>query len=83
MESPPSELLKAELDRAQNSSKLEHFLTEGSGAFKRSLPTLFILWQFDYNQYSHKHTSLEKAVDFLKPVVLENSNLRKTKHQVL
>lgn len=58
-------------------------MTEGSGEFRRSHPTLFIVWQLDYNQYSHKPTSLEKAVDFLKPAVLESRNLRKTKHQVL
>lgn len=26
---------------------------------------------------------MEKAVDFLKPAVLESTNLRKTKHEVL
>lgn len=79
MGSPSLDILKAQLDRALSGLLyVSPALTEGSD-FRRSLPTLVILWQFDYNQRSHKPTSVEKAADILKPTALESSKLRKTK----
>lgn len=80
MGSPSLEILNAYLDRALSSLLyVGPALTEGPDDFRRSLPMLVVLWQLDYNQYSHKPTSLEEAVDFLKPTALESSKLRKPK----